>query len=165
MYTPEHAYTRGDQLAFTASDGTQESAEAIVTFSFIAIDDLPVGRMLAVSLTEDDESGVRIALGGSDVDSAFVTFVLTTLPSKGKLYTVDRTGRAATLISAPFVQFSVSSAHTRASLVRRVKCGMVLLTSMRYGTVVHTVSVHSQPGYTVRAVFGKIDLCLFVRQA
>ena len=117
MYTPEHAYTRGDQLAFTASDGTQESAEAIVTFSFIAIDDLPVGRMLAVSLTEDDESGVRIALGGSDVDSAFVTFVLTTLPSKGKLYTVDRTGRAATLISAPFMQFSVSS-HAHTGLVR-----------------------------------------------
>jgi hypothetical protein len=117
VYTPEHAYTRGDRLTFTASDGTQESAEAVVTFSFIAVDDLPVGRTMSVWLAEDDESGARIVLDGSDIDSAFVTFVVTKLPNKGKLYTVDRTGRAATLISAPFMQFSVSS-HAHTGLVR-----------------------------------------------
>lgn len=105
MYTPEEGYTRGDELWFSASDGTQES-DAVVTFTFIARDDLPVAWRTAATVVEDETRGVRVELNGSDIDSEFVTFLLTRLPSKGKLFVVDRSGTRK-LIESAFSGFEV----------------------------------------------------------
>jgi len=105
VYTPEEGYTRGDELLFSASDGTLES-DAVVTFTFISCDDLPVAWRTAATVVEDETRGVRVKLNGSDIDSEFVTFLLTRLPSKGKLFVVDRSGTRK-LIESAFSGFEV----------------------------------------------------------
>ena len=105
VYTPEEGHTSGDELLFSASDGTQES-DAVVTFTFIARDDLPVAWTTTATVAEDEARGVRVELNGSDIDSEFVTFLLTRLPSKGKLFVVDRSD-TRTLIESAFSGFEV----------------------------------------------------------
>ena len=73
---------------------------------FIARDDLPVAWRTAATVVEDETRGVRVELNGSDIDSEFVTFLLTRLPSKGKLFVVDRSGTRK-LIESAFSGFEV----------------------------------------------------------
>jgi hypothetical protein len=67
----------------------QESAEARFDFKFFAMDSLPIAAETFASVDEDSALGVRIQLNGSDADSANPTFVITELPQKGSLYTLE----------------------------------------------------------------------------
>ena len=89
VYIPQPEYSNGDFLVYSVFDGVQESAEARFDFKFFAKDNLPIATAVAARVDEDSVLGVRIQLNGSDVDSADPTFVITELPQKGKLFTVD----------------------------------------------------------------------------
>ena len=89
VYIPQPEYSNGDFLVYSVFDGVQESAEARFDFKFFAKDNLPIATAVAARVDEDSVLGVRIQLNGSDVDSADPTFVITELPQKGRLFTVD----------------------------------------------------------------------------
>ena len=118
MYIPQPDYSSGDYLVYSVFDGVQESAEARFDFKFFAKDNLPIAFPTAVAARVDEDSalGVRIQLNGSDVDSADPTFVITELPQKGKLFTID-----GEPIEAAFSGVQVASYNQR-SCVHAVMC-------------------------------------------
>ena len=89
MYTPQPDYSSGDYLVYSVFDGVQESAEARFDFKFFAVNKLPIAAATVASVDEDSVLGVRIQLNGSDVDTKDPTFVITELPQKGTLFTMD----------------------------------------------------------------------------
>ena len=89
MYIPQTDYSSGDYLIYSVFDGVQESAEARFDFKFFAVNNLPIAAATVASVDEDSVLGVRIQLNGSDVDTEAPTFVITELPRKGKLFTID----------------------------------------------------------------------------
>jgi hypothetical protein len=116
VYMPQPEYSNGDFLVYSVFDGVQESAEARFDFKFFAKDNLPITTAVAARVDEDSVLGVRIQLNGSDVDSADPTFVITELPQKGKLFTVD-----GEPIEAAFTGVQVAGRKQR-SCVHAVMC-------------------------------------------
>ncbi len=94
----------------------QESAEARFDFKFFAVDNLPIASAVAARVEEDSVLGVRIELNGSDVDSKYPTFVITKLPQKGTLFTID-----GERIEAAFSGIQVAGCNQR-SCIHSVVC-------------------------------------------
>jgi hypothetical protein len=71
-YTPNANFNGTDSFTYTANDGTTDSAEATITVTVSAVNDLPTVADVAVSTTED--TAVEITLTGSDIDEDSLTF-------------------------------------------------------------------------------------------
>ena len=72
IYTPNANFNGTDSFTYTANDGTTDSAEATITVTVSAVNDIPTVADVAVSTTEDTE--VEITLTGSDIDEDSLTF-------------------------------------------------------------------------------------------
>ena len=82
-YTPALNYYGPDVFAFTASDGSLNSAPASVSITVTPVNDAPVATPRSVSVQSG--SSVGVALTGSDVDGDALTFSTVTLPAHGSL--------------------------------------------------------------------------------
>ena len=102
VYTPEVDFSDGDELWYSVFDGDAASAPTRFEFKFLRVDAIPQTREVVTAVLEDSMQGTLIALNGSDSDSKFVTFAITELPRKGKLFSV--TGEP---IRTPFFSFQV----------------------------------------------------------
>ena len=71
-YTPNANFNGTDSFTYTANDGTTDSAEATITVTVSAVNDIPTVADVAVSTTED--TAVEITLTGSDIDEDSLTF-------------------------------------------------------------------------------------------
>ncbi len=119
------------------SDGDATSAPAKFEFKFLRVDDVPLGSDIVATVLEDSMQGTLIALNGSDSDSTFVTFVITELPRKGKLY--HATGEPIQ------TAFSVLEVSPDRSLSRRSCCDAFALQVMAplppmFASIVRNVS-------------------------
>ncbi|HSG91991.1 MAG TPA: DUF4347 domain-containing protein [Pseudomonadales bacterium] len=65
-----------DAFAFTVSDGTAESAGAILTIDVTAVNDAPTAAVLAAVEVEEDAGPSAIATGFADVDGDSLSFVI-----------------------------------------------------------------------------------------
>lgn len=84
------------------------------------IDNVPLAEYIAATVIEDSTVGVKIALDGSDDDSKHLSFIITKLPTKGKLY--KATGEP---IPYPYSPFQVQP--PRKARGKRFLCSDVLL--------------------------------------
>ena len=71
-YTPNANFNGTDSFTYTANDGTTDSAEATITVTVSAVNDIPTVADVAVSTTED--TSVEMTLTGSDIDEDSLTF-------------------------------------------------------------------------------------------
>jgi hypothetical protein len=94
----------GDELVYSVYDSSGESDRVVFAFKFYPVDDKPLASAGAVTVTEDSPEGVRIKLNGTDIDSKYTAFILTRLPTKGRLFTL-----AGEPIDAPFSAYQASS--------------------------------------------------------
>jgi hypothetical protein len=104
VYTPDRGYSGGDELVYSVYDSSGESDRVVFAFKFYKVDDIPHASAGAATVTEDSPVGVRIKLNGTDIDSKYTAFILTRLPTKGKLFTL-----AGEPIDAPFSEYQASS--------------------------------------------------------
>ncbi len=80
------------------------------------IDDVPLTGYTASSVMEDSAVGTKIVLNGSDSDTKHVSFILTELPTKGRLY--KTTGEP---INYPYSPFQVRK-RPRKARSKRLSC-------------------------------------------
>lgn len=79
-YTPAENYTGEDALTFTVSDG-ELSTDATVSITVTPVNDVPVAQPQSVETLQNQAKD--ITLTGTDVDSANLTYQITTQPSHG----------------------------------------------------------------------------------
>jgi hypothetical protein len=89
VYSPEVDFASGDALWYAVStQGNEATSPSKFEFKFLSVDAVPRASKTDATVVEDSSNGTRILLNGSDSDSKFLTFVITELPRKGKLYSV-----------------------------------------------------------------------------
>jgi large repetitive protein len=81
IYRPPTNFFGTQSLTFRVRDGILESAPATVTIIVTSVNDPPVAHNKSVSTTED--TPVAIALTGSDVENAPLTFLVVDPPAHG----------------------------------------------------------------------------------
>lgn len=81
-YVPAANYVGSDTLTYRMFDGIAYSPSATVTITITAVNDAPVADNKAVAVNEDQS--VAIALTGSDVEGASLTFTVLTAPQHGQ---------------------------------------------------------------------------------
>ena len=72
------------------------------------IDNVPLAEYTAATVIEDSTVGTKVVLNGSDGDSKHISFIITELPTKGKLY--KPTGEP---INNPYSPFQVQIAERK----------------------------------------------------
>jgi hypothetical protein len=82
-YTPFPDYFGPDSFAFTAHDGSANSAPATVSITVTPVNDPPVAQAHGVNTTED--APVPIELMGTDVDGAALAYEIVSAPQHGTL--------------------------------------------------------------------------------
>jgi len=82
-YEPAANFYGSDSFTFKASDGDGESLPAIVNIRISSINDLPVA--LAAAITTTEGSSVSFELGGTDIETEDLNYVVVSGPSHGKL--------------------------------------------------------------------------------
>ena len=107
-------------------DGGQRSAEANARVELISVDDVPAAAPQAVTLHED-AAYKALTLHATDSDSHYLTAIIDTLPSHGRLFVRDRESTIAGLppgyaeVTSAFSAFASRTSLTQyASSVRRV---------------------------------------------
>jgi len=88
-YTPAADYNGPDSFTFKASDGSLDSNVATVSIAVNPVNDAPLSNGQSVPTAEDTIK--TITLGGSDIDSASLTFSIVTPPSNGVLSAITGT--------------------------------------------------------------------------
>ncbi|MEO0453946.1 MAG: Ig-like domain-containing protein, partial [Verrucomicrobiota bacterium] len=83
IYTPDENFFGEDQFTFTASDGTEESAPALVQITINPINDAPVAENQDLSTDEDTE--LPLSLQASDIEGEALSYSVTTAPEFGVL--------------------------------------------------------------------------------
>eukprot|EP00516_Mucochytrium_quahogii_P002603 CAMPEP_0203747928 /NCGR_PEP_ID=MMETSP0098-20131031/2940_1 /ASSEMBLY_ACC=CAM_ASM_000208 /TAXON_ID=96639 /ORGANISM=" , Strain NY0313808BC1" /LENGTH=544 /DNA_ID=CAMNT_0050636513 /DNA_START=6724 /DNA_END=8355 /DNA_ORIENTATION=+ len=73
---------------FESSVSGMRSEDFTIIYKALPVDDLPVAQDVGAELEEEQQDGVNITLNGTDVDGD-VSYAVTSLPTKGKLYTED----------------------------------------------------------------------------
>jgi hypothetical protein len=82
-YTPDGNFNGTDSIRFTASDGANTSAEAVVAITVVAVNDAPVAANGSATVAEDSPGPVT--LSGSDIDSGTLTYSVVIGPAHGTL--------------------------------------------------------------------------------
>jgi len=80
-YTPNANFNGTDSFTYVANDGTEDSSEATVSITIIAINDAPIAKEEEITLNEDEST--NITLSGTDIDGDPLTFRVTTPPNNG----------------------------------------------------------------------------------
>jgi hypothetical protein len=104
IYTPDANYHGADSFAFKANDGTVDSNEAIVSITVDPVNDAPVANGQALSVNED--GSLNITLGGSDVESSPLSYVVGGV-SHGTL-----SGTAPNLVYTPAANYHGADSFT-----------------------------------------------------
>ncbi len=83
-YTPEANYNGADSFTFTVSDGTADSAPALVSLTVSPVNDAP--SAIAGSATVSEDGTVDITLAGSDIDTGdTLGFAIASQPAHGSV--------------------------------------------------------------------------------
>ena len=90
-YTPAANFNGSDSFTYTASDGTESSAEATASFTVNPVNDAPTAQSVVVETTSD--ASIDVTLSGEDVDGDALTFAVSTDPIFGS---VSLSGNVAT---------------------------------------------------------------------
>ena len=90
-YTPNPDANGTDTFTFSVMDGARESDPATVTVTIAPVNDAPVARNAAIWAVED--AAVHGTLGGSDRDSAALTFEVVTGAATGTVQLDAATGQ------------------------------------------------------------------------
>jgi hypothetical protein len=101
-YRPAANYAGADSFSFSASDGLASSS-ATVAITVVAQNDAPTATAARLSTPEDQPLAVRLA--GADVDGNPLSYVITTLPTRGTL-----SGTAPNLTYTPNLNFNGTDA-------------------------------------------------------
>ncbi len=80
-YTPNPNFNGADSFAYVANDGNVNSNEATVSLSISAVNDIPIAS--GASAVVEEDSSVVVSVSASDVESASLSFVVSTPPSHG----------------------------------------------------------------------------------
>jgi hypothetical protein len=104
-YTPDHDYTGGDALTFTASDGTLASEAATITIEVTGVNDPPVA--LDQTLATPEDTPIAITLAATDPDGDDLTYAVVDTPGHGTL-----TGAPPALSYLPTTDFVGRDAFT-----------------------------------------------------
>ena len=92
---------------YSVSDSSGSSDTTKFEFKFLSVNGVPLARGFSgFTVSEDSTHGTSIWLNGSDSDSKYVAYILTKLPTKGKLFRT--TGEP---IRVPFTVFEVCCAE------------------------------------------------------
>jgi hypothetical protein len=94
VYSPNPGYSKGDRLSYSVSDGLSISNASLFGFRFWSTNALPEVASFNLTLMEDDPHNLRFRLKGLDSDAASpasAAWIITRLPTKGKLYRTDGT--------------------------------------------------------------------------
>jgi CSLREA domain-containing protein len=83
VFAPTSNYTGSDSFTFKVNDGTVDSDTSTVLLSVIAENDTPQTENLSITTTQN--SGVKITLQASDVDSSSLTYSITKQPAHGAI--------------------------------------------------------------------------------
>ncbi|MBX7448721.1 tandem-95 repeat protein [Mycolicibacterium sp. 3033] len=84
-YAPAANYAGADSFSYTASDGVATSAPAVVTITVTPVNDAPVARGDAYSMSEDGILTGSVLSNDSDVDSQMLTATVVFAPLHGTL--------------------------------------------------------------------------------
>ncbi|MEO7100839.1 MAG: tandem-95 repeat protein [Luteolibacter sp.] len=98
-YTPAGNFNGTDSFTFTVSDSTLISQPAVITFSILPVDDVPVATALSATVLEDTSTTINLL--GSDPDADAMTYTVITQPQHGTL-----TGTAPALVYTPASNFN-----------------------------------------------------------
>lgn len=98
IYTPDPDWNGTDSFGFKASDGTADSAEAIIIIEVTAANDLPIAMAQSPATTED--TPLPLTLTASDMEGEALSFVITLPPQHGTL-----SGTAPDLTYTPDMDF------------------------------------------------------------
>ncbi len=82
-YEPDENYNGADYFTFKVNDSTVDSAEARVSITISAVNDVPVAT--AQSVTLDEDTTKAITLSASDADNDSLTYRIVSQPSHGTL--------------------------------------------------------------------------------
>jgi VCBS repeat-containing protein len=104
-YTPTLNSNGADSFTFKVNDGAVDSAPATVSITVTAVNDTPVANAQSVSTPQN--TGVAIALTGSDVEGSILTYSVATQPTHGTL-----SGTAPNLTYAPSLNYTGPDSFT-----------------------------------------------------
>ena len=97
-YTSAENYFGPDSFTFTANDGTEDSAPAVVSLTITPVNDAPVATAQSVTFAED--TPMAITLAGTDGENSLLTVTVTVPPLHGTL-----TGSAPALTYTPAANY------------------------------------------------------------
>lgn len=80
-YSPGANFSGTDSLTFRVSDGSVNSANAVVSITVTAVNDAPVASPKSITTVED--TAVAVTLTGTDVENSALSFAIVTQPAKG----------------------------------------------------------------------------------
>jgi VCBS repeat-containing protein len=89
-FTPAQNFSGTTSFTYSAFDGTLESAPVTVMLSVTAVNDVPVANAATVSVIEDEVLDGFVT--ASDVETAALTYTVTTPPQHGTLQLAAQTG-------------------------------------------------------------------------
>ena len=112
-YKPDENYNGADYFTFKVNDSTVDSAEARVSITISAVNDVP--EATAQSVTLDEDTTKAITLSASDADNDSLTYSIVARPSHGTL-----TGTAPNVTYKPEANY-----HGQDSFTFKVNDGKV----------------------------------------
>lgn len=83
IYTPNRDVSGADSFSYRVNDGTDDSAEAVVSLQIEPVNDAPIALVQTASTEED--TPLALTLQGVDVDGDPLTFAITDPPTLGTL--------------------------------------------------------------------------------
>ncbi|MEM7790578.1 MAG: Ig-like domain-containing protein, partial [Verrucomicrobiota bacterium] len=105
VYTPNENFSGEDSFTFAVNDGLENSLEATVQITVIAVNDIPVA--LAQSVEVEEDVVFLLTLSGSDVEGEPLFYTIVDQPANGVL-----TGVAPDLTYTPDANFSGSDSFS-----------------------------------------------------
>ena len=88
VWTPEENSNEPAVIGFKAWDGIEYSSEATIKITILPVDGVPVAGEARYAVNEDTDLS-SITLHAVDVDSDFVSILITQVPEHGTLYMVE----------------------------------------------------------------------------